>query len=74
MKHRVKMNVVEQKKGLFGTKEVVKKKTLTLSGKEYREYIRMQKKAEDLRKAQCHAAAFLIAEEELAEEFGEDWL
>ena len=74
MKHRVKMNVVEQKKGLFGTKEVVKKKTLTLSGKEYREYIRMQKKAEDLRKVQCHAAAFLIAEEELAEEFGEDWL
>lgn len=34
----------------------------------------MQKKAEDLRKARCHATAFLIAEEELAEEFGEDWL
>lgn len=74
MKHRVKMNIVEQKKGLFGTKEVVKKKTVTLSGKEYREYIRMQKKAEDLRKARCIEAAFLMAEEELAEEFGEDWL
>lgn len=74
MKHRVKMDVVEQKKGLWGTKEVVKKKTVTLSGKEYRDYIRMQKKAENLRKAQYVAAAFLIAEEELAEEFGEDWL
>ena len=39
-----------------------------------REYIRMQKKAEDLRKARCIEAAFLMAEEELAEEFGEDWL
>lgn len=74
MKHRVKMDVVEQKKGLWGTKEVVKKKTVTLSGKEYRDYIRMQKKAENLRKTQYVAAAFLIAEEELAEEFGEDWL
>ena len=74
MKHRVKKDVVEQKKGLWGTKEVVKKKTVTLSGKEYRDYIRMQKKAENLRKAQYVAAAFLIAEEELAEEFGEDWL
>lgn len=68
------MNVVEQKKGLFGSKEVVKKKTVTLSGKEYRDYTRMQKKADDLRKAKCQAATFLIAEEELAEEFGEDWL
>lgn len=74
MKHRVKKDVVEQKKGLWGTKEVVKKKTVTLSGKEYRDYIRMQKKAENLRKAQYVAVAFLIAEEELAEEFGEDWL
>ena len=63
------MNVVEQKKGFFGPKEVVKKKTVTLSGREYRDYTRMQKKAEDLRKARCHAASFLIAEEELAEKF-----
>ena len=74
MKHRVKVDVVEQKKGFFGTKNVVKKKTVTLSGKEYREYQQQQKKAEDLREAQRRAAAFLVIEEELAEEFGEDWL
>ena len=74
LKHTVKMDVVEQKKGLFGTKEVVKKKKVTLSGKEYRQYLRDKKEAEEYREAQRRAAMFLIVEEELAEKFGEDWL
>ena len=73
MKHRVKMNVVTQKKGLFGTRNVVKEKTVTVSGKEYRKIQQEKRKAEDLAKAQKMAAMFVILEEEIAEEFGEDF-
>ena len=73
MKHRVKMNVVTQKKGLFGTQNVVKEKTVIVSGKEYRKIQQEKRKAEDLAKAQKMAAMFVILEEEIAEEFGEDF-
>lgn len=73
MKHRVKMNVVTQKKGLFGTRNVVKEKTVTVSGKEYRKIQQEKRKAEDLAKAQKLAARFLILEEEIADEYGEDF-
>ena len=73
MKHRVKMNVVTQKKGLFGTRNGIKEKTVTVSGKEDRKSQQEKRKAEDLAKAQKMAAMFVILEEEIAEEFGEDF-
>ena len=73
MKHRVKMNVVTQKKGFFGTRNVVKEKTVTVSGKEYRKIQQEKRKAEDLAKAQKMAAMFLMLEEEIAEEYDEDF-
>ena len=73
MKHRVKMNVVPQKKGLFGTRNVVKEKTVIVSGKEYRKIQQEKRKAEECAKAQKLAAKFLILEEEIAEEYGEDF-
>ena len=73
MKHRVKMDVVTEKKGLFGTKKVVEQKTVTVNGREYRQIQQAKRKAEDRAKAQQLAGAFILLEEEIAEEYGEDW-
>ena len=74
MKHRVKVDVVTQKKGLFGTREVVKKQTITVSGKEYRKMKREKWNRPVSSEAERMAALYLVWEEELAEEHGEDWL
>ena len=34
MKHRVKVDVVTRKRGLFGIRDVVRKRTITVSGKD----------------------------------------
>lgn len=73
MKHRVKMDVVTEKKGLFGMKKVVEQKTVTVSGREYRQIQQAKRKADDRAKAQKLAEAFIILEDEIAEEYGEDW-
>lgn len=72
MKHRVRVDVTEQKRGLFGTREVVRKKTITVSGKDYRRMQREKKNAAAATEAERLAALYLIWEEELAEEYGED--
>lgn len=36
MKHKVKVNVPVEKKGLFGKKTVMEKRTIEVSGKTYR--------------------------------------
>lgn len=56
MKHRVKMNVVMQKKGLFGTQNVVKEKTVIVSGKEYRKIQQEKRKAEYLAETGCQVS------------------
>ena len=73
MKHRIKMDVVTEKKGIFGPKKVVERKTVTVSGREYRQIREARRKAEDRAKAQQLAGAFVVLEEEIAEEYGEDW-
>ena len=55
MKHRVKMDVVTEKKGLFGTKKVVEQKMVTVSGREYRQIQQAKRKADDRAKAQQRA-------------------
>ena len=36
MKHKVKVDVVTEKPGFFGKRQVVEKQTITVSGREYR--------------------------------------
>ena len=74
MKHRVKVDVVTQKRGLFGTREIVKKKTITVTGKEYRWMKREKWNQPVSSEAERLAGLWLMWEEELAEEHGEDWL
>ena len=73
MKHRIKVDVVTQKKGLFGTREVVQRRTVTVSGKEYRRLQREKQNAVAKNEAQHLAGLFLVGEEDIAEEYGEDW-
>ena len=74
MKHRVKLNVVTREKGLFGEREVVRKKTVSVSGKEYRRMKHRKWNEAASSEAERLAALALVWEEELAEEFGEEWL
>ena len=71
VKHRVKVDVAVRKKGFFGTREAVRKKTITVSGKEYRRMKRERWNAPASSEAQRLAALYLRWEEELAEERGE---
>ena len=68
MKHQVNVDVVTRKKGLFGIREIVTKKTITVSGKES-----CRKKAEKWNRQVSSeeerlAALYLIWEEELSED------
>ena len=47
MKHKVKVDVVTEKKGFFGKCQVVEKRTITVNGREYRKL-----KQEQFRKEQ----------------------
>ena len=62
MKHRIKVDVVTQKKGLFGTRDVVQRKTVTVSGKEYRRLQREKQNAVAKNEAQRLASRWLMWE------------
>ena len=72
MKHSVKVDVVTRKKGLFGTREVVRRKKITVSGREYRRMKQEKWNRPVSSEAERLAALYLVWEEELAEEYGED--
>lgn len=72
MNHRIRVNVVTRKKGLFGMREVVTKKTVTVSGKEYRRMRKAKWNRPSSSEAERLAALCMVWEEELADERGED--
>ena len=39
MKHKVKVDVVTEKKGFFGKRQVVEKRTITVNGREFKMHI-----------------------------------
>ena len=71
MKHRVKVDVVTEKPGFFGSRRVVEKKTITVSGREYRklkkEQFRKEKENKELTEQQRLAAMYILWEEEMAD-------
>ena len=73
MKHRVKVDVVTEKPGFFGPKKVIERKTITVTGREYRklkkEQFRKEKENRELTEQQRLAALYLIWEEEMADIF-----
>ena len=74
MKHRVKVDVVTRRKGLFGTREIIKKKTVTVS---WKEYCRMKEEKWNkpvFSEAERLAALYMMWEEELVENNGEEYL
>ena len=74
MKHKVKVDVVTEKPGFFGPKKVGERKTITVSGREYRklkrEQFRKEKANRELTEQQRLAALYLMWEEELSDR---DW-
>lgn len=74
MKHRIKVDVVTEKPGFFGPKKAVERRTITVSGREYRklkrEQFRKDKENRELSEQQRLAALFLMWEEELSDR---DW-
>ena len=74
VKHRVKVDVVTRRKGLFGTREIIKKKTVTVSGKEYRRMKKEKWNKPVFSEAERLAALYMMWEEELAENNGEEYL
>ncbi len=77
MKHRVKMDVITEKKGFFGTRKVVEQKTVTVNGADWRRIKRAKQQADKRRQKtpsaeeQCLAALYILAVEEMADRFGE---
>ena len=73
MKHKVKVDVVTEKKGLFGTHQVVEKRTIIVSGREYRklkqEQFRKEKENKELTEQQRLTALYLLWEEEMSDYF-----
>ena len=73
MKHKVKVDVVTEKPGFFGPKKVIEKKTITVSGREYRKLkqaqFRKDKENKELSEQQRLAALYLMWEEEMADIF-----
>ena len=71
VKHKVKVDVVTEKPGFFGTRRVVEKQTITVSGREYRklkkEQFRKEKENRELTEQQRLAALYLMWEEELSD-------
>ena len=75
MKHKVKVDVVTEKSGFFGKRQVIEKKTITVSGREYRklkqEQFRKEKENKELNEQQRLAALYILWEEEMADLFEE---
>ena len=72
MKHKVKVDVVTEKPGFFGPKKVIEKKTITVSGREYKKLKQEQfRKDKELTEQQRLAALYLMWEEEMADLFEE---
>ena len=73
MKHKVKVDVVTEKQGFFGKRQVIEKKTITVNGREYRklkqEQFRKEKENRGLTEQQRLAALYLVWEEEMADIF-----
>lgn len=67
VRHRVKVDVVTRRKGLFGMREIVKKKTVTVSGKECSRMKKERWNKPVFSEAERLAALYMIWEEELAE-------
>ena len=71
MKHKVKVDVVTEKPGFFGSRRVIEKKTITVSGREYRklkkEQFRKKKENKELTEQQRLAALYILWEEEMAD-------
>ena len=68
MKHKVKMNVLTEKRGLLGPRQVVERRTVTVDGKTYRRLMKEQRN-QGPTAAERLAAEYLILEEEIAEHF-----
>ena len=73
MNRRIRVDVITQKKGLFGIRNVVKHRTITVSGREYRQMQQDRKNAAARNEAERLAGLYLLWEEKLAEEYGEDF-
>ena len=71
MKHKVKVDVVTERPGFFSKCRVVEKKTITVSGREYRklkqEQFRKKKANKELTEQQRLAALYLLWEDELSD-------
>ena len=72
MKHRVRVKVITRKRGLFGTREVVTRKTVTVPGGEACRTGQPRWNAPAASEAERLAALALVWEKELAERRGED--
>ena len=73
MKHKVKVDVVTEKKGFFSKRQVVEKRTITVNGREYgklkQEQFRKEQENRELTEQQRLAALYLLWEEEMADYF-----
>jgi hypothetical protein len=75
VKHKVKVDVVTEKPGFFGKRQVVERKTITVNGREYRKLkqkqFRKEQENRELTEQQRLAALYLLWEEEMADYFEE---
>ena len=67
MKHRVKVDVVTEKRGLFGrTRQVKKSRSITVSGEQYRK-MKQEKWNREMSEEERQVALLLMWEEEVAD-------
>ncbi len=71
MKHRLRVNVVTRRKGLFGTREVIRRKTVAVPGDPAARTKRGKWNAPAGSEAERLAKLYLLWKEELAEGNGE---
>lgn len=72
MKHRIKVDVVTEKRRLFGTRSVVRHKTITVTGEECCRIQRKKHGTAPVTEAERLAALYMIWEVELAKAYGEE--
>ena len=70
MNRKVKVDVVTRRQGLFGLREVRKRRTITVTGKEYRKKGKWNR--EPSSEAERLAALYLMWEEDMAQGQEED--
>ena len=73
MKRRMKVDVVTRRKGLFGLREVVRRRTITLPGQERPRPEREQWNRPFSSEAERLAALYRTWEEEMAEDRRKEW-